>query len=96
MLRIAALSALLGGASAGAATKFAGAVGTSSVLVVRTNGGTAIVDEYSSSAVNQSAPVQSVTATGCSLATGANQAYGELNRRGRAVQRESGSAPRRP
>lgn len=76
LVRAAALLVVLRGASAAAASKFASLLSATSILAVRSNGGTALVDEYQSSTVNQASPIQTATATGCSLATGANQAYG--------------------
>lgn len=75
--RLVALVALIGGASASA--NFAQAPSLLSVLVVRVNSSstTAWMDELSPA--GQLPPLQTVAIAGCTVATGANQAYGSTS-----------------
>jgi hypothetical protein len=70
-----------------AAIAFATAPNASHILVLSTTGGVATLNEWTTAA-GQSAPVQSVSVTGCSLSTAAAQAYGSMSSNGERGRRQ--------
>jgi hypothetical protein len=52
------------------------------VLVVRTSGGAASLDEYLTTTASQTGPQQSLVVPSCQLQTGVDQAYGGLTYNG--------------
>jgi hypothetical protein len=80
----ASLALLAALARSASAVGFAAAPNASNILVLSTTGGVATLSEWTTAA-GQSAPVQSVSVTGCSVSMSAHIAYGSMSMDGESL-----------